>query len=63
MIFASSFRYILFIFLAVLREYSEYARTQEECSRLAQNRLNSIAMGLVSGVKYRPKPERFHRYE
>ncbi len=34
---------------AVLREYSEYARTQEECSRLAQNRLNSIAMGLVSG--------------
>ena len=34
---------------AVLREYSEYARTQEECKKLAQNRLNGIAMGLVSG--------------
>ena len=34
---------------AVLREYSEYARTQEECELIAQNRLNSIAMGLVSG--------------
>ena len=34
---------------AVLREYSEFARTQEECNWLAQNRLNSIAMGLVSG--------------
>lgn len=34
---------------AVLREYSEYARTQEECELMAQNRLNGIAMGLVSG--------------
>lgn len=34
---------------AVLREYSEYARTQAECKKLAQNRLNGIAMGLVSG--------------
>lgn len=34
---------------AVLREYSEFARTQKECETLAQNRLNSIAMGLVSG--------------
>ena len=34
---------------AVLREYSEYARTQDECKLLAQNRLDGIAMGLVSG--------------
>ena len=34
---------------AVLREYSEYARTQAECKKLAQNRLNGIAMGMVSG--------------
>ena len=34
---------------AVLREYSEYARTQEECKLLAERRLNGIAMGLVSG--------------
>ncbi len=34
---------------AVLRERSEYARTQKECETLAQNRLNSIAMGFVSG--------------
>ena len=34
---------------AVLREYSEFARTQEECQSLAQRRLNGIAMGLVSG--------------
>ena len=34
---------------AVLREYSEYARTQDECKTLAQNRLDGIAMGLVSG--------------
>ena len=33
----------------VLREYSEYARTQEECTKLAQNRLDGIAMGLVTG--------------
>ena len=32
-----------------LRERSEYARTQKECETLAQNRLNSIAMGFVSG--------------
>ncbi|MBR1659889.1 MAG: phage late control D family protein [Oscillospiraceae bacterium] len=34
---------------AVLREYSEFVRTQEECKTLAQKRLNGIAMGLVSG--------------
>ena len=34
---------------AVLRERSEYVRTQKECETLAQNRLNSIAMGFVSG--------------
>ncbi len=34
---------------AVLRERSEYARTQKECEALAQHRLNSIAMGFVSG--------------
>ena len=34
---------------AVLREYSEYARTEAECALLAQNRLNGFAMGLVSG--------------
>ena len=34
---------------AVLREYSEYARTEGELARLAQARLNGIAMGLVSG--------------
>ncbi|MCD8335240.1 MAG: hypothetical protein LUC35_07900 [Clostridiales bacterium] len=32
-----------------LREYSEYARTAEECTQLAQARLDSIAMELVSG--------------
>ena len=34
---------------SVLREQSEYARTQAECEKLAQNRLNGIAMGLVTG--------------
>ena len=34
---------------AVLRERSEFARTQKECETLAQHRLNSIAMGFVSG--------------
>ena len=34
---------------AVLRERNEYVRTQKECELLAQNRLNSIAMGFVSG--------------
>jgi hypothetical protein len=34
---------------AILREYNEYARTEGELARLAQARLNSIAMGLVSG--------------
>ena len=34
---------------AVLRERSEYARTQKECETLAQHRLNGIAMGFVSG--------------
>lgn len=33
----------------VLREYSEYARTQAECKQLAQGRLDGIAMGFVSG--------------
>lgn len=33
----------------VLREYSEYARTQAECKKMAQNRLDAIAMGFVSG--------------
>ena len=32
-----------------LREFSEFVRTQEECTLLAQSRLDSIAMGLVSG--------------
>ena len=34
---------------AGLREYSEFVRTEEECRILAQNRLNGIAMGFVSG--------------
>ena len=34
---------------AVLRERSEYARTQKECETLAKHRLNGIAMGFVSG--------------
>jgi phage protein D len=34
---------------AVLRERTEYARTQKECETLAQHRLNSIAMGFVTG--------------
>jgi phage protein D len=34
---------------SVLRERSEFAQTQEECKTLAENRLNSIAMGFVSG--------------
>lgn len=34
---------------ASLREYSEFARTEEECRKLAQNRLNGISMGFVSG--------------
>ena len=34
---------------ACLREYSEFARTQNECQKLAQNRLNSLAMDFVSG--------------
>jgi len=34
---------------SVLRERSEYARTQKECETMAQHRLNSIAMGFVSG--------------
>ena len=34
---------------AVLRERSEIAQTQKECEKLAQHRLNSIAMGFVSG--------------
>ena len=34
---------------AVLREYNEFVRTQKECENLAQHRLDTIAMGLVSG--------------
>lgn len=34
---------------AVLREYNEFVRTQKECEDLAQHRLDTIAMGLVSG--------------
>ena len=34
---------------AALREYTEFARTQAECDLMAQGRLNSIAMNLVSG--------------
>ncbi len=34
---------------AVQREYSEFVRTEKECSLLAQNRLNEIASGMVSG--------------
>ncbi len=34
---------------AVMREYSEFVRTEAECKLLAQNRLNGLAMGLVSG--------------
>ena len=34
---------------AVLREYSDFVRTQKECQSLAQHRLDAIAMGLVSG--------------
>ena len=34
---------------AVVREYSELVRTQAECTRMAQNRLDSIAMGFMSG--------------
>jgi len=34
---------------SVLRERSEYARTQKECELLAQNRLNGIAMDFVYG--------------
>ena len=34
---------------SVLRERSEFAQTQEECKTLAQQRLNSIAMGFVTG--------------
>lgn len=34
---------------AVLREHNEYARTEGELARIAQARLNGIAMGLVLG--------------
>lgn len=35
---------------AKLQEFSEFVRTEAECVKLAQARLNSIAMGLVSGT-------------
>lgn len=34
---------------SVLSEYNEFVRTEEECRRVAQTRLNSLAMGYVSG--------------
>lgn len=34
---------------AVRREYSEYVRTEAECVRMAQARLNTIALNFVSG--------------
>lgn len=34
---------------AVLREYSEYVRTEKECMDLAQARLDSLALNFVSG--------------
>ncbi len=34
---------------AVMREYSEFVRTEAECTKLAQNRLNEIALCMVSG--------------
>lgn len=34
---------------AALREYSEYVRTEAECVRAAQARLNAIALNFVSG--------------
>ena len=34
---------------AAIREYSEFVRTQAECDKMAQGRLDSIAMNLVSG--------------
>ena len=34
---------------AVLREENEFVRTEKECEAIAQSRLNTIAMGLVSG--------------
>lgn len=33
----------------VVSEYNEFVRTEEECRRVAQDRLNAIAMGFVSG--------------
>ena len=37
---------------------------KKECGKMKNIRNLSLfaAVGLVSGVKYRPKPERFHRY-
>ncbi|MBO4913986.1 MAG: phage late control D family protein [Oscillospiraceae bacterium] len=34
---------------AALREYSELVRTKEDCTAMAQNRLNGLAMGFVTG--------------
>ena len=34
---------------AVLRENNEFVRTEDECKKLAQHRMNTIAMGLVTG--------------
>lgn len=34
---------------AVRREYCEYVRTEDECKKLAQARLNSLALDFVSG--------------
>lgn len=34
---------------AAIRQYSEYVRTEEECVKLAQSKLDTIAMNFVSG--------------
>ena len=34
---------------AVVREYSEFVRTKEDCTQMAQNRMDSYAMGFVTG--------------
>lgn len=41
--------YVSHLKKAVLKERSEFAVTAEECKRLAQARLNGIAMGFVNG--------------
>ena len=45
----SASEYVSNLSRATLREYSEYVRTADECTTLAQNRLNMLAMEFVSG--------------